>query len=198
MPLTKVDDDTERKRQRRAASPSERGRRSERAPWSRARDANRKRQERSPSRTPSRTPSAGATGQALSKKARALARIRPFVHSITAPAPAQQLKCQPLAFDDSSREAATASGLAIVKVFFEDRNMERPTCACCNELKAPSRTSEYRGGRQLARAHSHTTHLGAHRVCLLRRSHRQHQKALFVRGPFVRRGFFGSQRCGHR
>jgi len=43
MPLIKVDDDTERKRQRRAASPSERGRRSERAPWSKARDANRKR-----------------------------------------------------------------------------------------------------------------------------------------------------------
>ena len=103
MPRTKVDD-TERKRQGRAASPSERGRRSERAPWFRARDANRKRQER----TPSRTSSADAAGQALSKKARALARIRPFVHSfaasITAPAPAQQLKCQPLAFDDSSRD----------------------------------------------------------------------------------------------
>jgi len=139
MPLTKVND-TERKHQRRAASPSERGRRSEWAPWSKARDSNRKRQERAPSRTSS----ADATGQALSKKARALARIRPFVHSfaasITAPVPAQQLKCQPLAFDDSSREAATASGLAIVKAFFEDRNMERPTCACCNELKAPSRT----------------------------------------------------------
>ena len=48
MPLTKVDGDTERKRQRRAASPSERGCRSERAPWSKARDANRKRQERAP------------------------------------------------------------------------------------------------------------------------------------------------------
>ena len=87
MPLTKVDDDTERKRQRRAASPSERGRRSERAPWSQARDANRKRQERAPSPTSS----ADATGQALSKKARALARIRPFVYSfaasITAPRP---------------------------------------------------------------------------------------------------------------
>ena len=96
MPLTKAVD-AERKRQGRAASPSERGRRSERA----------------------------ATGQALSKKARALARIRLFVHSfaasITAPAPAQLLKCQALAFDDSSREAATASGLAIVEVFFEDR-----------------------------------------------------------------------------
>jgi len=98
------------------------------APWSKARDADRKRQERAPS-PPS---SADATGQALSKKERYLARIRPFVHSfaasITAPAPAQQLKCQPLAFDDSSREAATASGLAIVKVFFEDRNMEH-SCA---------------------------------------------------------------------
>ena len=139
MPLTKVDD-TERKRQRRAASPSERGRRSEWAPWSKARDANRKRQERAPSRKSS----ADATGQSLSKKARAFARIRPFVHSfaasITAPAPAQQLKCQPLAFDNSPREAVTAAGLAIVKVFFEARNMERPTCACCNELKAPSRT----------------------------------------------------------
>ena len=77
MPLTKVDGDTERKRQRRAASPSERGRRSERAPWSKARDANRKRLERAPSRTSS----ADATGQALSKKARALARIRPLVYS---------------------------------------------------------------------------------------------------------------------
>ena len=149
MPLTKVDD-AERKRQGRAASPSERGRRSERAPRSKARNAERMRQERAPSRTssadatgqtsskkaraprskarnaermreeraPSPTSSADATGQALSKKARALARIRPFVHSfaasISAPAPAQQLKCQPLAFDDSSREAATASGLAIV------------------------------------------------------------------------------------
>jgi len=116
MPRTKVDD-AERKRQGRAASPSERGRRSERAPWSKARDSNRKRQECAPSRTSS----ADATGQALSKKARALARIRPFLHSfaasITAPAPAQQLKCQRLAFDDSSREAAAASGLAIVKVF---------------------------------------------------------------------------------
>jgi len=116
MPLTKVDD-TERKRQRRAASPSERGRRSERAPRSKARNAERMRQERAPSRTSS----ADATGQALSKKVRALARIRPFVQSfavsITAPAPAQQLKCQPFAFDDSSREAATASGLAVMKVF---------------------------------------------------------------------------------
>jgi len=140
MPLTKVDDDTERKRQRRAASPSERGRRSERVPWSKAKDTNQKRQERAPSHSSC----ADATGQALSKKARALARIRSFVPSfaasITAPAPAQHLKCQPLAFDDSSREAATASGLEIVKVFFEDRNIERSTCACCNELKASSRT----------------------------------------------------------
>ena len=69
--------------------------------------------------------------------------------------------------------------------------MERPTCVCCNELKAPSRTRTYRGGRQLARAHSQKTHLGAHHVCLLRRSHRQYQKALFVRGPFVGRDTFG-------
>ena len=94
----------------------------------------------------------------------ALARNRPSVHSfaasITAPAPAQQLKCQPLAFDDSSREAATASGLAIVKVFFEDRNMERSTCACCNELKAPSQTravSTEEGGSWLARIRTRLT-----------------------------------------
>ena len=72
MPRTKVDD-AEQKRQGRAAIPSERGRRSERAPWYKARDANRKRQERAPKPTSS----ADATGQALSKKARALARIRP-------------------------------------------------------------------------------------------------------------------------
>ena len=156
-------------------------------------------------RAPSPPSSADATGQALSKKARALARIRPFVHSfaasITAPAPAQQLKCQPLAFDDSSREAATASGLAIVKGFFEDRNMERSTCAWLlrrTETAFPDANCEYRGRRQLARAHSHKAHLGAHHVCLLRRSHRQHQKALFVRGPFVGRDSFGSRRCGHR
>ena len=64
MPLTKVDD-TERKRQGRAASPSERGRRSERAPRSKSRDADRKRQERAPSRTSS----ADATSQTSSKKA---------------------------------------------------------------------------------------------------------------------------------
>ena len=66
-------------------------------------------------RAPSPTSSADATGPALSKKARALARIRPFVQSlaasITAPAPAQQLKCQPLAFDDSSRVEGGRSGL---------------------------------------------------------------------------------------
>ena len=195
MPRTKFDD-AERKRQGRAVSPTERGRRSERAARSKARNADRMRQERAPSRTssadatgqtsskkarapwskarneermreeraPSPTSSADATGQALSKKARALARIRPFVHSfaasITAPAPAQQLKCQPLAFDDSSREAATASGLAIVKVFFEDRNMERSTCACCNELKPPSRTrtvSIENGGSWLARIRTRLT-----------------------------------------
>ena len=135
MPLTKVDD-AERKRQGRAASPSERGRRCEWAPWSKARNAERMRQERAPSLTSSadetgqppskkaRAPRSKASDAdrkrqerapsppALSKKARALAHIRPFVHSfaasISAPAPARQLKCQPLAFDDSSREAATA------------------------------------------------------------------------------------------
>jgi len=74
--------------------------------------------------------------------------------------PAHQLKSQPLAFDDSSREAAAASGLAIVKSFFEDRNMERPTCACCNELKAPSRTrpvSIEEGGSWLARIRTRLT-----------------------------------------
>ena len=128
-----------------------------RAPRSKARNEERMREERP-------TSSADATGQALSKKARALARIRPFVHSfaasITAPAPAQQLKCQPLAFDDSSREAATASGLAIVKGFFEDRNMKRSTCACCNELKPPSRTrtaSIENGGSWLARLRTRLT-----------------------------------------
>jgi len=66
MPLTKVDD-AERKRQGSAASPPERGRRSERAPRSEARNAEHTREERAPS-TPS---SADAAGQALSKKARA-------------------------------------------------------------------------------------------------------------------------------
>ena len=172
MPLTKVDDDTELKRQRRAASPSERGSRSERAPWSKARNAERMRQERAPSRTSS----ADAAGGPLSKKARALVRIRPFVHSfaasITAPVPAQQLKFQPLAFDDSSREAATASGLAIVKVFFENRNMNR-SCAFAHGSLGST-------------------------LCLLCRSHRQHQKVLFVRGPFVGRDSFGSRRCGRQ
>jgi len=48
MPLTMVDD-AKRKRQGRAASRSERGRRSERAPWSKSRNAERMRQERAPS-----------------------------------------------------------------------------------------------------------------------------------------------------
>jgi len=198
MPRTKVDD-AELKRRGRAVSPTERGGLSERAPWSKARNAERMRQERATS-APS---SADATCKALSKKARAFARIRHFVHSfaalITAPAPTEQLKCQPLAFDDSSRKAATASGLAIVKGFFEDRNMERLTFACCNELKAPFRTrtvSIEDGGSWLK--HPQKTHLGAHHVFLLRRSHRQHQKALFVRSPFVGRVTFGSQRCGHQ
>jgi len=76
-----------------------------------------------------------------------------------APAPAQQLKCQPLAFDDSLK-AATAPGLEIVKVFFEERNMKRSTCACCNELKAPSRTrtvSIEEGGSWLARIRAKLT-----------------------------------------
>ena len=58
-------------------------------------------------------------------------------------------------------EAATASGLAVVKVFFEDRNMERSTCACFNE----DANSENRGRRQIARAHSHKAHLGAQFSC---------------------------------
>jgi len=37
----------------------------------------------------------------------------------------------------------------------------------------------------LARAHSHKTHLGAHRVRLLRRSHRQHQKAYSSEAPLM-------------
>ena len=109
-------------------------------------------------RAPSPPSSADATGQALSKKARALARIRPFVHSfaasITAPAPAQQLKCQPLAFDDSSREAATASGLAIVKGFFEDRIMERSTCRALTRTQTASIED---GGSWLARIRTRLT-----------------------------------------
>ena len=124
-----------------------------RAPRSKASDADRKRQERAPS-PPS---SADATGQALSKKARALACIRPFVHSvaapISAPAPAQQLKCQPLAFDDSSRKAAAASGLAIAKVFFEDRIMERSTKVDDAERKRQRRAaSPSERGRRSERA----------------------------------------------
>ena len=99
-----------------------------------------------------------------------------------------------------SREAATASGLAIVKSFFRG-----PQHGAFNlrvlqwtESAFPDANCEYRGGRKLSCAHSHKTHLGAHHVCLLRRSHRQHQKALFVRGPFVGRDTFGSERCGHR
>jgi hypothetical protein len=143
-----------------------------RASRSKASDADRNRQERAPS-PPS---SADATGQALSKKARALACIRPFVHSfaasISASAPAQQLKCQPPAFDDSSREAATASGLAIREGFF-------------------------RGPQHGASCAFAQGSLGS-TLCLLRRSHRQHQKALFVRGPFIGRDSFGSRRCGNR
>ena len=44
--------------------------------------------------------------------------------------------------------------------FFEDRNMERSTCACCNELKAPSRTrtvSIEEGGSWLARIRTRLT-----------------------------------------
>jgi len=124
-------------------------------------DAERKCQERAPS-PPS---SADATGQVLRKKERAPARIPPFVHSlaasISASAPAQQLKFQPLAFNDSSREAAAASGpAAIVNVFFEDSNLERSTCACCNEMKAPfqARTVSIEdGGSCLARIRKRLT-----------------------------------------
>jgi hypothetical protein len=45
-----------------------------------------------------------------------------------------------------------------VKVFFEDRNMERSTCAFFNE----DANCENRGRRQVARAHSLKAHLGAH------------------------------------
>jgi len=170
-----------------------------RASRSKASDADRNRQKRAPS-PPS---SADATGQALSKKARALARIRPFVHSfaasVSASAPAQQLKCQPPAFDDSSREAATASGLAIVKVFFEDRNMERSTCACCNELKPPSRTrtaSIENGGSWLARIR---TRLTWDTPRLLAPPKSSTALKCFIRpSPFVGRDSFGSQRCGHQ
>jgi len=47
-----------------------------------------------------------------------------------------------------------------VKGFFEDRNMERSTCACCNELKAPSLTrtvSIEDGGSWLARIRTRLT-----------------------------------------
>ena len=128
-----------------------------RASRSKASDADRNRQERAPS-PPS---SADAAGQALSKKARALACIRPFVHSfaasISASAPAQQLKCQPPAFDDSSREAATASGLAMRESFF-------------------------RGPQHGASCAFAQGSLGS-TLCLLRRSHRQHQKGIIRPRP---------------
>jgi len=96
-------------------------------------------------------------------------RIRPHVHSvaasISAPAPTQQQDDQPLAlaFDDSSRESAAFFGLAIVKDFLEDRNTERSTCAWLlrrTETAFPDANCEYRGRRQLARAHSQKAHSG--------------------------------------
>ena len=78
--------------------------------------------------------------------------------------------------------------------FFRGPHYRAFNLPCFNE----DANCEYRGRRQLARVHSHKAHLGAHHVCLLRRSHRQHQKALFVRGPFVGWDSFGSRRCGHR
>ena len=45
--------------------------------------------------------------------------------------------------------------------FFEDRNVERLTCACFNE----DANCENRGRRQIARAHSHKAHLGVHFSC---------------------------------
>ena len=96
-------------------------------------------------------------------------RIRPHVHSvaasISAPAPTQQQDDQPLAlaFDDSSRESAAFFGLAIVKYFLEDRNTERSTCAWLlrrTETAFPDANCEYRGRRQLARAHSQKAHSG--------------------------------------
>ena len=131
-------------------------------------------------RAPSRTSSADATGQPPSKKSRAprsKASDADRKRQERAPSPPSSADATGQALskkarDDSSREAATASGLAIVKVFFEDRNMER---SCAFAQGSPGST-----------------------LCLLRRSHRQHQKALFVRGPFVGWESFGSRRCGHR
>ena len=74
--------------------------------------------------------------------------------------PFGDLECQPLAFYDSSREAATTSVLAILKGFFEDRNIKRSSCTCCNELKAPPRTrtvSIEEGGGWLARIRTRLT-----------------------------------------
>ena len=39
--------------------------------------------------------------------------------------------------DDSSQESALASALALVRQFYEEGNMTRETCACCNELVPP-------------------------------------------------------------
>ena len=38
---------------------------------------------------------------------------------------------------DSSQESALASALALVRQFYEEGNMTRETCACCNELVSP-------------------------------------------------------------
>ena len=80
--------------------------------------------------------------------------------------------------------------------------MERSTCACCNELKAPSRTrtvSIEEGGSWLARIRTrltweHTTFACSDEVI----DSTKRLYALFVRGPFVGWDSFGSRRCGHR
>ena len=202
MPLTKVDD-AERKRQGRAASPSERGRRSERAPSrSKAKNAERMRQER-----------AQAAHFPQIRRVKLKARRRALLGSKLgmqtkrqkrAPSPPSSADATGWSsFNQDGKRPLTntllcnASGLAIAKGVFEDRNMERPTCACCSELNPPSRipdaNCEYRGQRQQARAHSQKAHLGAHHVCLLRRSHRHHQKAFFSsQGSFVGQDSSGS------
>jgi hypothetical protein len=40
-------------------------------------------------------------------------------------------------FDDSSEESALASGIQAVEHFYDDGNMLRSICACCNELFSP-------------------------------------------------------------
>jgi len=126
MPRTKVDD-TERKRQRRAASPSERGRRSERAPRSKARNAERMHQERAPSRTSS----ADAASQALSKKTRARAHppLRSVVCCVDNGTGARSAAKMPTACLRRFVEEGRNGLWPLSRDFFlEDRSMERSTC----------------------------------------------------------------------